>query len=262
MKRLHRKSDTLHSALTMASVLLCAAAILLFYVLPAPVEDETLGALLSAIIPRFFIAVFLLVIAIEFFPKSVLYRRVSLKGLLWCIPPLLVALVNFPFSALIRGTARIVRLDLLWLFLIKCFLIGLGEELLFRGIIFYSLLEYFKKKEGGLFFSVLFSSVIFALFHFVNLLDGAGILPVLQQVGYSFLTGAMFAVVYLKTKNFCIPVFLHALFDIGGFLVFDLGEGRPQDLTFWILTVVTGILCAVHIILTLVKMMRKKTSSN
>ena len=150
------------------------------------------------------------------------------------------------------------RAELIGLFLLKCLLIGLSEELLFRGIIFYTLSDYFKRKGFSCFLPVLLSSVIFALFHFINLFDGAGILAVLQQAGYSFLIGAMLAVVLKKTNNLAACVFLHALFDLGGFFVSDLGTGDPQDLTFWILTAVVGVLSAVHITATLVKMIKKE----
>lgn len=67
----------------------------------------------------------------------------------------------------------------------------------------------------------------------------------------------MLAVVFLKTRNLWICVGLHMLFDAGGFLNSDLGTGNPQDLVFWILTAVAGVLCAVHIVWTLVQLCRK-----
>lgn len=254
---LQKSESSLHSVLRLALLLICGAAILLFYASPTVSADAKLNSLLSAVIPRFFICVFLLVLAVEFFPAVLAAKRISAKKLLWCILPLLVALVNFPVSALIRGTATVTRAELLWLFLIKCLFIGLSEELLFRGIIFTSLLEHFKKNKWALFFSVLLSAVIFALFHFINLFDGAGILEVLQQVGYSFLIGAMLAVVLFMTDNLWLCVLLHALFDAGGFLISDLGVGNPQDLAFWILTIVIGVCCTVQIILTIFKQQKR-----
>lgn len=257
MRPLSNKSQsTLHSALTVTLLLLSAAAILFYYICPPVQEDAMLDGLVRAVIPRFFIAIFLLVLAMEYFPACLLSGRVG-KNLLWCILPLLVALVNFPFSSLIRGIAHITRADLLGLFLFKCLLIGLGEEVLFRGIVFDSLMQAFKKKNDALFWSVLLSSAVFALFHFINLLDGADILSVLQQVGYSFLIGAMLAVVLQQTKNLWLCVALHALFDTGGMIVSDLGVGDPQDLIFWILTIIVGVGCAVQIVFMLVKQQKK-----
>lgn len=241
-------------------LVLSAVAILFFYLCPPEPDDATLHDLVRAVIPRFFIAVFLLVLAMEHFPSSLASKRVTAKNFVWCILPLLVALVNFPFSSLIRGIARITRVDLLGLFLLKCLLIGLGEEILFRGIIFDSLLRVFKQKKEDYFWPVLLSSVIFALFHFVNLADGSDILSVLQQVGYSFLIGAMLAVVLLQTDNLWLCVGLHALFDVGGMLVSDLGVGNPQDLTFWILTIVVGVACTAQIVVMLIRQQKKLRS--
>lgn len=259
MKALRKKSEfSVQSALVLLLLLISAAAIVSYYSAPPMIEDGRLASLFHAVIPRFFTSVFLLVLVLEVYPDLFAWKRISLKNLLWCVSPLLVTVVNFPFSALILGTAQITRAEFLWLFIIKCLLIGLSEELLFRGIIFHSLSDYFKKKGRSCFLPVLLSSVIFALFHFINLFDGAGILPVLQQVGYSFLIGAMLAIVLLKTKNIWLCIFLHALFDFGGFIVADLGTGNPQDLTFWILTVVVGVLCTIQMIITLIKIMKKR----
>lgn len=254
MKSLRKKREfPLRAALATLLCLLCATGILFFFLSPFATGDERLDALWNAALPRFFTSIFLLVLAAEIFPDLLSFKKISLKRLLWCLLPLLVAVVNFPFSALIGGRAHVVRTELLWLFSIKCLLIGVSEEVLFRGIVFQALLDCFDKKKRNCFFPVLLSSVIFALFHFINLFDGAGILSVLQQAGYSFLIGAMLAVVLLQTKNLWLCVFLHTLFDFGGLMVFDLGIGDPQDLVFWILTIVVGALCAAQIVLTLVK---------
>lgn len=247
----------MRAMLALLLCLICAAAIFFFYVSPVNTGDARADALLDASIPRFFISVFLLVLIAEFFPCCLSRGRISLKVLLWCIPPFAVTVVNFPFSALVGGTAGITRPDLIGLFLLKCFLIGLSEELLFRGIVFGVLNEAFVAKRRSAFFPVLLSSAIFALFHFINLLDGAGILPVLQQVGYSFLIGAMLAVVLVKTKNLWLCVLLHALFDVGGCFLSDIGIGSPHDTVFWILTVSIGVLCAVHIAATLFRQVKK-----
>lgn len=258
MKPLRKKSEfSVRSALTLLLLMISAVALLFFFSAPPATDDGKLDSLINAVVPRFFISLFLLVLVIEAFPDLLAFKKISSKNLLWCILPLLVTLVNFPFSALILGTARMTRAELMWLFIIKCLLIGLSEELLFREIIFSALLDYFKKKGRSCFLPVLLSSVIFALFHFINLFDGAGILAVLQQVGYSFLIGAMLSIVLLKTKNIWLCILLHALFDFGGFFVSDLGTGDPQDLTFWILTIVVGVLCTVQMIITLIKIIKK-----
>ena len=85
-----------------------------------------------------------------------------------------------------------------------------------------------------------------------------GILDVLLQVGYTFLIGGMFAVMMLKTNNVWLCVIIHALFDFGGLLAFEIADGNPwENPVFWILTIACGILCVGHIIVSLINMERK-----
>ena len=177
----------------------------------------------------------------------------------WCLPCLAVAVVNFPFSALIGGTASVDEPKLVPLFLLSCLFIGLSEELLFRALLHDSIKRALMKYRCGYIFAVLLSSAVFGLWHLVNLFFGAGIGPTLLQVGYTFLLGCMFAVTFDKTKNIWLCVALHTLFDIGGTLIARLGSGNPQDLVFWILTGVIGALCAAHIILAAIKINNRLT---
>ena len=95
----------------------------------------------------------------------------------------------------------------------------------------------------------------FSLFHFTNLLVGAGIGDVLFQCLYTFLIGAMLTITMLKTKNIWICVVIHALFDFGGLIKTQkIGSGEPWDAVFWILTIASGVLCAGHMIYSLIRM--------
>lgn len=174
------------------------------------------------------------------------------SSLLWCIPCLLCVLANFPYCALIRGTARVERGDLVWIFALYCILIGVFEEILFRGILQRFISSLLTKKKYADFLCVLFTSLAFALWHLFNI-TGAGVGATLLQVGYSFLIGAMLSSVMLKSGNVYICVALHAIFDFGGMLVTTLGSGNFQDVGFWILTAVFGVLCCGHVLAYLLK---------
>lgn len=230
--------------------LLCIAAVVIFS-LPdlLPIADEQTERLLQDTVPRFSVALFLTVFMCFSGYQNYLTppRRGLLRALLWCIPCFLVAAANFPFSALIRGAAVIERTDLLWLFLLKCLSIAWMEEIFFRALLVPVCMERFQGKRAPL-FSVLFSSALFALMHLLNLFFGANVGSVMLQVGYTFLIGCMLAVTLLKTRNVWLCVLIHFLFDIGGMIVTDLGSGYFQDLVFWVLTAVIGVLCAIHII--------------
>ena len=165
------------------------------------------------------------------------------KQLLCLLPCMAVAVANFPFSALASGTAVVEKTQYVWLFLIQCVLIGVVEEVFFRGIVQHVVFD--KLAQKHLVWRVVTSAAVFALWHLVNLLFGAGIGSTLLQVGYSFLIGAMLSVLMYATSNIWWCVAVHALFDVGGTVVSSLGKGNPWDTPFWIATVVCGTICAV-----------------
>lgn len=180
------------------------------------------------------------------------------RSLLWCLPCLLVVLANFPYSALMSESATIDRADLLWLFIADCLLIGIYEEFLFRGLFQNIFDDFFKTSANGKILAIVATSATFALWHLFNLFSGASAGATLLQVGYSFLIGIMLSSVIVKTKNIWICVLLHFIFDIGGLLIPTLGHGNFQDIYFWIATIVCGTLCAIHIIIFLIRLSKNK----
>ncbi|HBN12323.1 MAG TPA: hypothetical protein DD415_01760 [Clostridiales bacterium] len=185
--------------------------------------------------------------------------RLLPKQLLWCLPCIFVVLANFPYSALISGAAQITRADLVWLFVLKCFAVGIMEETLFRGLVQPTVADFFKEKPYKNLLTVAITSAVFGLFHLLNLFAGANVGATLLQVGYSFLIGAMLSAVLLKTDNIWLCVILHALFNVGGNLVAETGSGRFQDTCFWILTAIAGVICLVYILDYLIKLDREKS---
>lgn len=233
----------------------CVILVLFDYVFKFS-DDATVNALIKETLSRILVFAVLIPAAILCGYKAVFSPKTPPRALLWCLPCLAVAVCNFPFTALIGGAARVERADLIWLFALACLSIGLLEELLFRGILQPLLLDVLKKR--GTLFAVFVNSALFGVWHFVNLLGGAGIGETLMQVGYSFLIGGMLSAVFLRTGNIWSCVFLHALFDFGGLLVTRLGTGAFQDTTFWILTAVFGVLCACHVLAYLIKKDKKE----
>jgi len=73
-----------------------------------------------------------------------------------------------------------------------CVFPAIGEELIFRGLIFNSL----KTKSKTL--AICLSSVMFALFHFN-----------LSQLFYPILFGLVLSIAYLYTKNLFVPILIH-----------------------------------------------------
>ena len=235
------------------------AVTLVFGVLDViPYADATMGRLISETVPRLAVGGFLITLMVTRGFGKTFTPKWSGAQLLWSVPCLLVAIVNFPFAALISGTAVIERTDLIWLFLLKCVSIALVEEIFFRALLLPLFMERLQKNRHAVLISVLLTSALFAVMHLINLFFGAGIGETMLQVGYTFLIGCMLAVMLLKTKNIWLCIITHALFDFGGTIVTDLGSGVFQDTVFWILTAIAGVLCAVHIIWSLIRIIKEK----
>lgn len=227
-------------------------------------QDERANVLLSATLPRLAVSAFLTVaVADSAYAHALRFPLQGfLRSLLWCIPCFLVAVVNFPFSALLNGAATLERVDLVWLFALQCLAVGWMEELFFRGLLFPIMLKKLKNTKHGIFFSVVLSSACFSLMHLLNLFTGASASGTALQIGYTFLIGCMFAVTFLRTNNVWLCVIIHALFNFGGGIVTYVGSGPFQDTLFWIFTAVAGVICTVHILLSLRRLIQSDVQNS
>ncbi len=170
-----------------------------------------------------------------------LFGRV--ENLIYLLPCLLVAVDNFQWCALLGDKMQLVRKEFLdfFLFFVYCMSVGLFEELIFRGIFFSLLASRFENNEKGLWLTYLFSSVIFGVAHLFNGLS----LGSLLQVGYTILTGGLFAFCLLKTKNLLCCAGVHGLYNFCGLLYANeyLGNGVVFDVG----TVVTMLIVSVSV---------------
>jgi hypothetical protein len=246
--------------ITLIFLLLCVTAVVVCS-LPSVTfsSDATADELIKETCPRLAVTAFLLFL-LYFFDRAVPLPSMQNfgKDLLWCLPCFAVAVVNFPFSALISGEATVTRTDLLWLFAVKCLSVGAMEELFFRGLLVPLLQKKYSPRRYGVLYAVILSAAIFSLMHLVNLFFGASAGDTALQLGYTFLLGCMFAVMFVKTKNIWLSVAVHTVFDFGGGIVTELGSGEFQDTVFWILTAVFGVLCTVYILLYLKKSLSRE----
>jgi len=104
------------------------------------------------------------------------------------------------------------------------------------------LIKQLSHKKHNVLISIVLSSAIFGFIHIFNIFSGASISDTILQVGYSFLVGMMWAVMYLKTKNLWIVMLLHATYNFFGQVMFYLGN---VDHRYDVLTIITTILFAV-----------------
>ncbi len=173
--------------------------------------------------------------------------------LLFFLPPLAVAVNNLPLIGLLTGEATISRsspLDWLW-YSLMCLSIGLFEEFAFRGVVLPMFAERRHRTRKGLFISIILTSAVFGAVHLVNLAMGAGLGGVIRQIGYSFLIGAMCAVVLFQTRNIWLCVLLHATFDFGGMMLdsrVGLGTGKIWNLPTILITVLLAVATTAYLV--------------
>ena len=221
-----------------------------------PIVNSMLGRLIYQLSVG---ALFIWLIFIMGDRRYLLLNKTTKKKLLWSLPCLITCLVNFPWFGVFAGNITISGAAYIPLYIVYVFSIALVEELVFRGVLLNLVFQYMKRTKLPYLFSVLISSAIFAAFHLFNLFEGASIQSVLLQMIYTFLIGCMFAVIQIKMGSVWYCVIFHALFDFGGlFTFYGFAVGDAWDIVFWILTIVFGLLCAGHIVVTLINMERHK----
>lgn len=222
---------------------ICAAAAAVLFVVYTVVDpklsaDDTTQNLLRSTLSRVLgSAVFLFVLLYQ---RNRLFAKPTAACLPAFLPALAVVVNNFPILSAASGDAYLTRPELVPLFALDAWMIGVFEEIAFRGVLFPLLLENRRGTTRQIFRTTVAVSAVFGLVHLVNLIEGAGIGPTLLQVGYSFLIGGMCSIVLLKSGNLLLCILLHAVYDFCGGLYPALGAGSWWDTPTVIWTAVLG----------------------
>jgi membrane protease YdiL (CAAX protease family) len=178
-----------------------------------------------------FLILILLVIIQNDFKKYMWYDKIfKIRNLQALIIPLMVI-----FLVLFSKMDQILQFDILPLLnaVFLALLIGLTEELYFRGILQVIFIKILNTKKNLLVIAGLLSSLIFALIHYVNLFgQPENIWGVTSQVIFAFMLGALFSGIFFRTGNIIAISILHALFNFSfgkkNFLI-DVNESRTQS---------------------------------
>ena len=101
---------------------------------------------------------------------------------------------------------------------------GICEEIMLR-VIPISLVMRSKERERLVIPVVVFTSLLFGLWHGFNILSGANPVTTLFQVIYATGVGFLFAAIYLRTGDIWITMFLHAITDTIYFLGAEAQSG-------------------------------------
>ncbi len=239
--------------INVAIVLLCVGMVALDWIEVRYVSDDRRNVWISRMIQHSF----------GIFASILLLKRINVRlfgrpqAWLCALPCILIAVNNFPFWSYFAGNMRFERISWLdfLLFAGYCLSIGLFEELVFRGFLFFVFASLFSSDRKGLLKTVVVTSVLFGGMHLFNLFFGAGVTATLLQVGYSVLTGGLFAVALIKTKSLLVPAVLHAVYNFCGLLLSPqgLGEGIVFDLGTYLTMGAIALLLGVYVLCLLLK---------
>lgn len=145
------------------------------------------------------------------------WRQINLfwPTLLYLYIVIQLNLPSFDFSDLLRTTIG----------LIDSMLTGIAEEVLFRGVILYTLLFVWWKSPGGIFNAVFISSLLFSLTHLLNIFVNP-LQATLIQVMYALFYGILFSALLLRTNQLWLVILLHGAID-----VISVGLSKPSPTT-------------------------------
>lgn len=253
VERRHRPSGRMRKKdrILLAALIVAIVAELIFrFTAIKLVKDEVLNDLVITIITRAVTGICLLVILVDL--KYEVFRKPRGKDLAFALPFLILVVNNFPFASVILKDAHLVYpAGYVAVFVLSCLAVGFSEEIAFRGIVFNYLLA--EKGEKPVLWAVIVQAVVFALMHVFNLFFGAGIGSVLLQIGYTFLIGAMLAIVLYRTRNIWICIILHTIYNFGGMLLPTLGTGSWPHLITVIITVVISLIVTAYVFTIIIK---------
>lgn len=241
-------------------IVACAAFLLLYFavslVLKKSISDKLLLEYLSDSFLRLLLSIVLFFIIRELKYDTVGFKGITPLSLLAVLPVLSVSVNNFPFVAFLSGEAHIVREELLLPFAVNCFMTAVFEELIFRGLFFPWCIERTGLNDTrSTFKAVIASAAVFGLMHIFNVFTSSPY-AVIMQVGYTFLFGAAMCFVMLETRCVWVCVLMHAVYNFGGLIFGQLGEGFSWSVTQIVLTASVAVLCAITVIAVIIK--RKK----
>ena len=206
-------------------------------------ENSLASSMFENSILRFLGGVIFMVILFRLgFSKLFKFNK-TLTPLILIIPALIISVNNFPISAYFNGRTSLNEpIYTIYIFALECISIGFFEEIIFRGLLLTLFLQKLPKSRKGVFGAIVLSSAVFGFIHALNLFSGASLGNTFLQIGYSFLIGMMWAVMYLKTKNIWLVMILHATYNFFGLVMFQLGDvvNRYDSITVFI-TVILSI---------------------
>lgn len=140
--------------------------------------------------------------------------RPDWTGLWYIVPPLAFTALVLAGGFLLPGAESENAFSLLWQsgliqsLVLLALLVGVFEEVMFRGIVMHGLEQRF-----GALIALFASSVIFGAMHYVNFIDGQSLGATNNQVLHAAGVGLLYGALALRIGSIWPGVLLHALWD-------------------------------------------------
>lgn len=211
-----RKENTKGVLLAIAAAL---ASITIYHligkVISGMISDEFVSVLLSEIV--FAILAFISVMLLK--QKDLFHSDPALFKSGWKSAGLLIFII-VAFG--VMGLAQLFDVKITpvqWaLFIVQVLLVGVAEEILFRGLIQRAFHRFFGEDSmANVYKAIVCSGIIFGLVHLVNMDRGNPMLASVLQAGVNCFAGIYYGAVFFRTgKNIKYLIILHALYDYVG----------------------------------------------
>ncbi len=114
------------------------------------------------------------------------------------------------------------------LFMVDMALIGITEEVVFRGVIMKNMQTYFGDSRAGIWKAVIASSLLFGCAHITNIV-GMTAHDFLSRILFTICTGMILAAIYIRCNNIWVVAFIHALIDFSSEILDGLYIIQPIE---------------------------------
>lgn len=142
------------------------------------------------------------------------FRKIERNTLVWFLPVIILLIIGLALVFINvytnhPGTESIKKLSLI---LLTTMLVGITEELMFRGILLQTLLKKYSIQK-----SILLASIAFSLFHGINIIGGVSFNAMLAQLTITFVAGFYLTNVAYRMKSILPLIIWHGLWDFMSF---------------------------------------------
>ena len=200
------------------------------------------------------VVAFISILLVFLFKNTYIFKEKRIgffKGLIIAVPILI-----FPILIMITSVGDVLTTDfsvenfittiLLFIF------VGIYEELLCRGVIQNEFVERFGKTRKQVLFSILSASLIFGCMHITNVFAGQTLFETIIQIAQATCFGMVFGIIYYRTKNITLNIFLHGFYDFGisfatNNIYWDSKTIATGPISMKISIISTIFLCLIHI---------------